>query len=312
MIKLPDGKIIIGFDNGYQFAKTANTLFENGVFEMGKVEPSIKDNSLKFERRYYKIGEGRAVITENKVSDENARLLTMVAIAKELQKEAIYKADVILAVGLPFSDYGREKKLLIDYYNQKPQLKYEFEGIRYDVTISRIFVFPQCYSAIAPRLANMRGEYLIVDIGSKTTDVVYLRNGVPVESKSITIQKAMVKWMKEIQGGLQIQFGKNIPESEILKVILKENTYLPRSQTNYVRRILTEQVSLLQLGLEEREFDLDYVNIIYVGGGAIVVKNYSESKKNVAYDCDILANAKGYEFLAEQIMRKQRECRERR
>ena len=145
------------------------------------------------------------------------------------KEEGIYKADIILEVGLLFSDYGREKKLLIDYYNQRPPLKYEFEGIRFDVTISRFFVFPQCYSAIAPRLANMRGEYLIVDIGSKTTDVVYLRNGVPVESKSITIQKAMVKWMKEIQGGLQIQFGKNIPESEILKVILKENTYLPRS-----------------------------------------------------------------------------------
>ena len=39
MIKLPDGKIIVGFDNGYQYAKTANSLYENGVFEMGKVEP---------------------------------------------------------------------------------------------------------------------------------------------------------------------------------------------------------------------------------------------------------------------------------
>ena len=160
MIKLDNGKYIIGFDNG--------------VFALGRVEPSVKEHSLRFERKYYKVAEGRAAITEDKVSDENTRLLTMVAIAKELSEEGIKKADIILAVGLPFSDFGREKKELIQYYEQKPDLKYEFEGTRYDITISKVFVFPQCYSAIAQRLGNMKKDYLVVDIGSKTTDVVYI------------------------------------------------------------------------------------------------------------------------------------------
>lgn len=198
MVKLSSGQYVIGFDNGYQFGKTAQSLFDNGVYAMGTVEPTVKEHSLKYGRKYYKVGEGRAAITEDKVSDENARLLTMVAIAKELRTEEIHKAEVILAVGLPFSDYGREKKALLEYYEQKPALKYEYEGIRYDVTISRIFVFPQCYSAIAPRLANMKGDYLVVDIGSKTTDVLLLKNGMPVERRSITVEKAMVKWMKQI------------------------------------------------------------------------------------------------------------------
>lgn len=116
MIKLNNGKYIIGFDNGYQFGKTENAMFDNGVFPLGKVEPSIREHSLKYERKYYKVAEGRATITEDKVSDENARLLTMVAIAKELSAEGITKADVILAVGLPFSDFGREKKGLVQYY----------------------------------------------------------------------------------------------------------------------------------------------------------------------------------------------------
>ena len=37
MIDLGDNKYIIGFDNGYQFGKTANLMFENGVFPHGKV-----------------------------------------------------------------------------------------------------------------------------------------------------------------------------------------------------------------------------------------------------------------------------------
>jgi plasmid segregation protein ParM len=305
MIQLNDGRCIIGFDNGYQFGKTANIMFDNGVYPLGRVEPSVTEHSLKYERRYYKVGEGRAAITEDKVSDENARLLTMVAAARELSAAGMTKAEVILAVGLPFSDYGREKKDLVRYYEQKPVMKYEYEGVRYDVTISRTFAFPQCYSAIAQRLCNMKGDYLVVDVGSKTTDVVFLKDGHPVESRSVTIEKAMVKWLRQIQGSLQVQFGKNIPENEILRVVLKESSSLPKSYVNHIRKGMTEQIEMLKLELAEREYDLEYTNVIYVGGGAAAVKNFSEYKDNVAYDCDILANAKGYEFLASQMMRKQ-------
>ena len=304
MIKLNDGSYVIGFDDGYQFGKTANTLFDNGVYEMGKVEPSVKEHSLKYERKYYKVGEGRAAITEDKVSDENARLLAMVAVANELKIEGVRKADVILAVGLPFSDYGREKKAVVDYYLRKPSLKYEFEGIRYDITIREVYVFPQCFAAISPRLSNMEGDYLVVDIGSKTTDVLYLRNGIPVESKSITIEKVMVKWMKQIQGNLQVQFGKNIPESEILKVILKQPNFLPKACANLVCDDMKELLHSLALELEEWQYGLQYINLIYVGGGASAMRNFSEARSNVAYDTDIHANAKGYEFLAMQILRK--------
>jgi plasmid segregation protein ParM len=47
------------------------------------------------------------------------------------------------------------------------------------------------------------------------------------------------------------------------------------------------------------------MNIIYVGGGAVAAKNFLEHRANAAYDCDIHANAKGYEFLAYQIVKKQ-------
>ena len=279
-------------------------LFDNGVYEMGKIEPSVKEHSLKYERKYYKVGEGRAAITEDKVSDENARLLAMVAVANELKIEGVRKADVILAAGLPFSDYGREKKAVIDYYLRKPAVKYESEGIRYDITIREVYVFPQCFAAISPSLSNMEGDYLVIDIGSKTTDVLYLRNGIPVKSKSITIEKAMVKWMKQVQGNLQIQFGKNIPESEILKMILKQPNFLPKAYANLIYDDMRELLHSLELELEERQYDLQYINLIYVGGGASAMKNFSEARSNVAYDTDIHANAKGYEFLAMQLLRK--------
>jgi hypothetical protein len=50
MIKLSDGKYVIGFDNGYQFGKSATTMFENGVYPLDKVEPSIREHSLENEK----------------------------------------------------------------------------------------------------------------------------------------------------------------------------------------------------------------------------------------------------------------------
>lgn len=152
----------------------------------------------------------------------------------------------------------------------------------------------------------MKGDYLIVDIGSKTTDVVYVQNGFPVESKSITIEKAMVKWIKEIQHEMKVQTGKEVPEQEIMKVMLKEESNFPAVYAELIRGMLREKINSLELELGERGYSLDYINIIYVGGGALTARDYAgKYRSHTAYDCDLCANAKGYEFLAGQIIGKQ-------
>ena len=182
---------------------------------MGQSETTLLENTLFYNGFYYKVGEDRTLITDDKISDENTRLLTMVAIAKELMNEGIVDADIILAVGLPFSNYGRDKKELIAYYMREPDLSFEFEGIMFRVRIDKVLCFPQGYSAVASRLGSMHDTWIIIDIGSKTTDLVVVEDGFPKESKSLTLEKALIKWIKEIQTKLQIHFGKSIPEKEV-------------------------------------------------------------------------------------------------
>ena len=302
MFRLEDGRYIIGFDDGYQLGKTANYVFDNGVHMIGSMEPTLSEKSLFYDGEYFKVGEGRAAITEDKVSDDDARLRTMVAMAMELRGIGIHKAEVVLAVGLPFSNYGRDKMKLIDYYNRQNRLEFTYEGEEYSVVIDKVIVCPQCYSAIASRLGNMKGDYLVVDIGSKTTDVVYVQNGLPIESKSITIEKAMVKWIKEIQREMKVQTGKDIPEHEIMKIALKEDSNLPGAYAELIRGMLREKMHSLELELAERGYSMEYINLIYVGGGALLARDYAgKYRSHTAYDCNLCANAKGYEFLARQI-----------
>ena len=306
MIPLNNGQYVIGFDDGYQLGKTANFIFDNGVHLLGSAEPTLKENSLFYDGEFFKVGEGRAALTEDKFSDDNARIRTMAGMAMELRNAGLHKAEVVLAVGLPFSDHGRDKLKLADYYNRQDRLEFSYEGDDYDITIIKVIVCPQCYSAVASRLGNMKGDYLVIDIGSKTTDVVYVQNGFPVESKSITIEKAMVKWIKEIQHEMKVQTGKEVPEQEIMKVMLKEESNLPAVYAELIRGILREKIHSLELELGERGYSLDYINIIYVGGGALTARDYAgKYRSHTAYDCDLCANAKGYEFLAGQIIGKQ-------
>ena len=74
MFRLEDGRYIIGFDDGYQLGKTANYVFDNGVHMIGSMEPTLSEKSLFYDGEYFKVGEGRAAITEDKVSDDDARL----------------------------------------------------------------------------------------------------------------------------------------------------------------------------------------------------------------------------------------------
>ncbi len=128
MIRLDNGRCIVGFDDGYQLGKTANFIFDNGVHMLGSAEPTLKEHSLFYDGEYFKVGEGRAALTEDKISDESSRLRTMVGVAMELRNIRLHKAEIVLAVGLPFSNYGRDKLKLIDYYNQQNVWDFSYEG----------------------------------------------------------------------------------------------------------------------------------------------------------------------------------------
>lgn len=160
---------------------------------------------------------------------------------------------------------------------------------------------------IAPRLKNMQGEYLIVDIGSKTVDLVLVKDGIPNESRSTSIERAIVKWIRHIQAELQSTYGRQIPENEIMKVMTEEVNNLPVDIAKSIQGLLRDFVNDLEGNITELGYDMDYTNIIYVGGGASIARKYNTKKRsNVAYDCDIKANAKGYEFLAEQMVKRWR------
>ena len=292
--------LVVGIDHGFSMMKTPHATFENGVEKLGG-EATLTNNTLIYQGSYYKVGEGRLPLMQTKTENENYFLLTLAAIAKEMDIYQQCKADVILAVGLPFSRFGKEKDDFYRYLLRNEKIQFSYSGREYEIRIIDVYVFPQCYAAIADKLREYGRENLIVDIGSKTIDVIHTRNYVPVESESTSIPAALIQCMEGIKSNVYQNCNRRVSEDMIQQIILEKDVNIPIDCKVIIRAGLADFAKGMEAKLAELGFDLEMFTVIYAGGGAMLMKNYGTLKgSNIHYLEDIRANAKGYEFLAMQ------------
>ncbi len=292
----------VGIDHGNHLMKTANQVFENGVEKLS-TKPTFSANTLIFEGGFYKIGEKRNSVKDSKLEDDDYYFLTLAALAKECQMGTIPNgARVVLGVGLPLKHFATVRKAFVKYLKREQQpVKLRYEDVQYSFTIENVLAFPQCYAAVADKLAGMNGEYLIVDVGSWTIDIMHVKDGVPVESKCETFTESMVSVIQEIKGKSSEKFGKEIPENIITDYISNANCNYPEKYTRLMDESLETFVKRVEGILKENGHDTEFANIIYVGGGAKIMAAYGRRGDNISYVTDVRANAKGYEHLARQI-----------
>ena len=151
--------IIIGIDHGYYAIKTRQVSFPSGIIRYD-YEPYTMQNVLQYQGKYYVCGTGRQTLVKNKTSNDNYYLLTLAAIAEEIKhRKAERKTEVILAVGLPLSSFGREKQGFREYLLRKEQpVRFLYESELYEIRIKDVKLFPQGYSALALHPEYLKNE----------------------------------------------------------------------------------------------------------------------------------------------------------
>ena len=100
---------IIAVDHGYGNIKTANTVTPTGITAYD-TEPIFSGNILEYNGTYYRIGEGHKEFIPDKAMDEDYYLLTLMAVARELNAYGIREADVHLAAGLPLTWVRKQRE----------------------------------------------------------------------------------------------------------------------------------------------------------------------------------------------------------
>ena len=271
---------VIGIDHGWSQMKTSNTCFNTSIKELANA-PAFHDNVLEYDDRYFAVGEERLEVLDSKVENENFYLLTLVAIAKELEIRGKSEADVVLAVGLPLTRFSAERKPFIDYLSKNRDMVFGFEQKIYTIHILNVLVYPQCYAAVAGMLPTFGKKVLVIDVGSWTVDSMLIVNKKPDNSKCDTQNEGLIKCMRAINRvAVQVK-NRKIDEAEIQDFVDKVYRY----QT-------------------ECGYSLDMMPVYFVGGGAVVMRNFGRyQQSNIHYVLDVKANAKGFETMAKIALR---------
>lgn len=253
----------------------------------------------------YKVGNSALINTDifemylEKFKEPTRPLPKHIWIAKELKRRGLAEAKVFLAVGLPLTRFGAEKNDFIKYLTKNKRVSFKYENEPYYIEIDDVAVFPQCYAAVVDKIPTMAKKTLIVDIGSWTIDIMPVINKSPDESKCVTIPKGLITCMRSINEQCVRQLNGEVDESEIQNIMRYGRSDIDDEYFAIIKAEIEDFVDKVYNSIREFGYNLKTTPIVFVGGGAVVMKNFgSHDAKNISYNLDVKANARGYEQLA--------------
>ena len=119
----------LGIDHGNHLMKGVNYIMEN--------KANLSANTLVYDGYFYKIGESRMNVKDNKLDDDAYYLLTLVLMAKEaITRELPYGTHVVLGVGMPLKQFATVRKQFVKHLmREKQPVHFRYEDQAFEFTI---------------------------------------------------------------------------------------------------------------------------------------------------------------------------------
>lgn len=305
-------KIIVPIDHGNRNLKTEQHVFTSGILE-SDCKPVLGE-FLQYNGRYYTLSEQRIPYMRDKSSDERFFILTLFGIVMEAERQRINAENTILQVevpvGLPPKHYGALHKKFRDYFMDRGRQRLIYKGREYQLEIADAAVFPQDYAAamtIYPKISSFN-KVATVDIGGFTLDYLLLRGGRPDLSVCDSLEKGVITLYNTIISRVNSEYDILLEDADIDSIIKGEKTDYDMQVARMVQDMTKTYVDDLLGTLRERGIDLKTGCVVFIGGGALLLREYLENSDKVGkcvFIEDICANAKGYGLLY-QVQKKGR------
>lgn len=231
---LTNGPVVIGIDHGYGNIKTAHCCFKSGVTAYDK-EPTFKSNLLIYEGTYYIIGEEHKEFISDKMTDSDYYILTLAAVARELNVRRLTSASVHIAAGLPLTWVSEQKDSFKAYLLQHEAVDFSFRGVDYHVDFSGADIFPQGFSAVADRLREFRGVNMLCDIGNGTMNVMYINECRLLAKRCFTEKCGTNQCLIAVRENLMRQFGVTVDDTVLDRVIRTGTADISERYLNAIR-----------------------------------------------------------------------------
>ena len=300
--------ITIGIDHGYAAMKSAHFSFPTGLVEY-EHEPYTSKDVLELGGRFYVVGTGRQPLQKDKTLTDDYYLLTLAAIAKELEHRGAERTAVVhLAAGLPLTSFGRDKKKFREYLLRDGQpVAFRSEGSSYTVTITDVSLFPQGYAAILTQSELLDEPSVIVaDIGGWTVDLMRLDNRIPNAASCRSLELGMIRCLDEIAEQIRRSLGLSMTAAQIENVLRGGVSSVDEGARQIVHREAGTYVRRLLSAIAESGPGVQAMPAVFLGGGSALIKRHVSATDGLCRPLildDVCLNAKGYERLVGQLSR---------
>jgi len=296
--------IIIPVDHGNRNCKTLNFIYTSAL-EESDIRPPLGEYLL-YRGKYYTLTEKRIPYMKDKTTDERFFILTLFGIGMESERQQSYRSGellrVELPVGLPPKHYGSLYKKFEEYFRRDEVIDFIFRGKNYAVYIEKVMAFPQDYAAAMTVFQDIRGygKTVVIDIGGFTLDYLLIRGGVPDLAVCDSLEFGVIKLYNQVISRINSEYDILLEEADIDNVLRGIHTDYPVNVTGTIKNMVYTFSNDLLGTLRERGLELKSGCVVFVGGGALLLREYLEGSGKVG-NClfleDIHANAKGYGIL---------------
>ena len=307
--------IIIGIDHGYYAIKTAHCSFPAGLTSYGEHEPYTRQGLLEFGGCFFICGSGRQPIQRDKTINDNYYLLTLAAIAKEIQQRGLPpECSVRIAAGLPLTSFGRDKPKFRDYLLRSNQpVNYKFEGVEYSITIEEVAIFPQGYAALMTEVGLLQDEpsMLLMDLGGWTVDLMRIDNAIPAADTAHSLELGMIRCVDDIREQVRRETGLSLTDAQIENMLAGQPCTVSETVRDIVNRQGRKYTEHLLSATMEAGFDLHAIPAVLLGGGASVVSRHLSPKDSLCKTIFLLddkVNAVGFERALTAVSRRKIEA----
>lgn len=298
--------MIISVDHGNKSIKTPHAIFTSGLVMSDGLQ-GFKTDYIGWNGKYYSLTERRISYLRDKTEDDRFFILTLFAIAKELEyrdvSETLDPIDITLLVGLPPAHYEQLHSRFEQYFlRRREAIDFEYNGKYYSIRINKVLSYPQAFAAAVTQYSTLKAHSVayIIDIGGFTIDVLKLRFGRPDLEVVESFEKGVITLYNSIASKCNSQYARILEECEIDEVIRNQPTVLPGEVQQLIRVMTSDFLAEFYNFLRERGIDVSTSKCVFAGGGSLLLRSMIERGNKVAFPIfieDIHANAIGYEVL---------------
>lgn len=254
--------MIISVDHGNKSIKTPNALFTSGLISSEGLQ-GFKTDYICWNGRYYTLTEQRIAYLRDKTEDERFYVLTLFAIAKELERrkvpETLDPIDITLLVGLPPAHYEQLHSRFEQYFLRRREIvDFEYNGKYYSIRVSKVLSYPQAFAAAVTQFGTLKAHSVayIIDIGGFTIDVLKLRSGHPDLAVVESFEKGVITLYNGIASKCNALYARILEDCDIDEVIRNQPTVLPGEVQQLIRTMTSDFLTEFYNFLRERGVDV--------------------------------------------------------